>query len=110
MAMKQKIVSPKVNLALRCHADLKWICVTTLQVHKSHHTWDKIKNHLEGVWNHSDFGLDISKLHQEILDINQGQRAFSAQNIASNLFLYLFIFFAISWAAPATYGGSQARG
>ena len=23
---------------------------------------------------------------------------------------YLFIFFAISWAAPAAYGGSQARG
>ena len=28
------------------------------------------------------------------------------------LFIYLFIFclFAISWAAPAAYGGSQARG
>ena len=27
------------------------------------------------------------------------------------LFLFLFIyFFAISWAAPAAYGGSQARG
>ena len=26
------------------------------------------------------------------------------------LFIYLFCLFAISWAAPAAYGGSQARG
>ena len=27
-----------------------------------------------------------------------------------NLFIYLFCLFAISWAAPVAYGGSQARG
>ena len=26
------------------------------------------------------------------------------------LFIYLFCLFAISWAAPVAYGGSQARG
>ena len=25
-------------------------------------------------------------------------------------FVFVFVFFAISWAAPAAYGGSQARG
>ena len=34
----------------------------------------------------TDFGLGISKLHQEIMDINQGEQAFSAQNITSDLF------------------------
>lgn len=86
MAMGQEIVSLKVKLALRCHMDFKWICVTPLQVNTSRYTWDKIKNHLEGVWNHSDLGLDISKLHQEILDMNQGEQAFGAQNRASDLF------------------------
>ena len=86
MAMGQEIVSLKVKLALRCHMDFKWSCVTPLQVNTSRYTWDKIKNHLEGVWNHSDLGLDISKLHQEILDMNQGEQAFGAQNRASDLF------------------------
>ena len=27
-----------------------------------------------------------------------------------NLFIYFFCLFAISWAAPVAYGGSQARG
>ena len=27
-----------------------------------------------------------------------------------HLFFFFFVFFAISWAAPTAYGGSQARG
>ena len=86
MAMEQEIISLKVKLALCCHSHFKWICVTPLQVNESHYTCDKIKNHLEGVWNHSDFGLDISKLHQEIMDMYQGEKTFSTQNTASDLF------------------------
>ena len=81
MAMEEEIISLKVKLALCCHSDFKRICVTPLQVKSSRYTWDKIKHHLEGVWNPSDFGLEFSKLHQEIVDINQG-----AQNITSDLF------------------------
>ena len=33
----------------------------------------------------------------------------AANDIISFLFLFFFCLFAISWAAPAAYGGSQAR-
>ena len=39
----------KVKLALSCHADYQWICVTPLKVNKTGYNWEKIKNHISGV-------------------------------------------------------------
>ena len=33
-----------------------------------------------------------------------------AQTQVLDLFLFIYLFIAISWAIPAAYGGSQARG
>ena len=58
----QEIRNLKIKLSLRCHAEFKWMCVTPLQVNDSVHSWESIRNHILGVWNHSDFSYDISKL------------------------------------------------
>ena len=56
----------KVKMALSCHADYRWICVTSLKVNGTDYEWEKIKNHISGVWNSSDIGLDLGKLHNQI--------------------------------------------
>ena len=56
----------KVKMALTCHADYRWICVTSLKVNETDYEWEKIKNHISGVWNSSDIGLDLGKLHSQI--------------------------------------------
>ena len=56
----------KVKMALSCHTDYRWICVTSLKVNETDYEWEKIKNHISGVWNSSDIGLDLVKLHNQI--------------------------------------------
>ena len=56
----------KVKMALTCHTDYRWICVTSLKVNETDYEWEKIKNHISGVWNSSDIGLDLGKLHNQI--------------------------------------------
>ena len=56
----------KLKMALSCHADYRWICVTSLKVNETDYEWEKIKNHISGVWNSSDIGLDLGKLHNQI--------------------------------------------
>ena len=34
----------KVKMALSCHADYRWICVTPLKVNETDFEWEKIKN------------------------------------------------------------------
>ena len=46
----------KVKMALSCHADYRWICVTPLKVNETDFEWEKIKNHISGIWNSSDIG------------------------------------------------------
>ena len=62
LLMGQEITNLKIKLSLRCHAEFKWMFVTPLQVNESIHSWEHIRNHILGIWNHSDFSI-ISKLH-----------------------------------------------
>ena len=94
--MGQEITNLKIKLSLRCHAEFKWMCITTLQVNESMHSWERIKNHILGIWNHSDFSiisklhlryfLDISKLHQDIQNMKQAESDFSSQWLSNSLF------------------------
>ena len=59
----------KVKMALSCHADYRWICVTPLKVNETDYDWEKVKNHISGVWNSSDIGLDLGKLHNLLLSM-----------------------------------------
>ena len=40
--------------------------MTSLKVNETDYEWEKIKNHTSGVWNSSDIGLDLGKLHNQI--------------------------------------------
>ena len=57
----------KVRMALSCHADYRWIYVTPLKVNETDYNWEKIKNHISGVWNSSDIGLYLGRLHNQIM-------------------------------------------
>ena len=75
----------KIKLYLRCHAEFKWMCVTPLQVNDSIHSWECITNHILGVWNHSDFSIDISKLHQDIQSMKQVESDFYTEWLSNSL-------------------------
>ena len=74
--MGQEITNLKIKLSLRCHAEFKWMCVTPLQVNESMYSWEHIRNHILGIWNHSDISIDISKLHQDIQNMKQVESEF----------------------------------
>ena len=86
LLMGQEITNLKIKLSLRCHADFKWMCVTLLQMNESMHSWERIRNHILGVWNHSDFSIDIFKLHQDIQNMKQAESDFSSQWLSNSLF------------------------
>ena len=76
----------KVKMALLCHADNWWICVTSLKVNETDYEWEKIKNHISGVWNSSDIGLDLGKLHNQIQTLEHSRLDFTATGAANDFF------------------------
>ena len=82
----QDITDLKIKLSLRCHAEFKWMCVTLLQVNDFIHSWEHIRNHILGVWNHSDFSINIFKLYQDIQSMKQAESDFSSQWLSNSLF------------------------
>ena len=46
----------------------------------------KIKNHISGVWNSSDIGLDLGKLHNQIQTLEHSQLDFTAAGAANDFF------------------------
>ena len=76
----------KVKMALSCHADYWWICETSLKVNKTDYEWEKIKNHVSGVWNSSDIGLDLGKLHNQIQTLEHSRLDFTAAGAANDFF------------------------
>ena len=47
---------------------------------------EKIKNHFSGVWNSSDIGLDLGKLHNQIQTLEHSQLDFIAAGAANDFF------------------------
>ena len=76
----------KVRLALSCHADHWWICVTPLKVNETDYNWERIKNHILGVWNSSSISLDLGKLHNQIKTLEHFRLDFTATRTANDLF------------------------
>jgi len=66
MLIGTELQALKVKMALSCHADYQWTCVTSLKVNETDYEWEKIKNHISGVWNSSDIGPDLEKFHNQI--------------------------------------------
>ena len=76
----------KTKLALSCHADYRWICVTPLKLNETDYNWKKIKNHISGVWNSSDISLDLGKLHNQIQTMEHSRLDFTATGLANDFF------------------------
>ena len=76
----------KVKMALSCHADYQWICVTPLKVNETDYDREKIKNHISGVWNSSDIGLDLGNLHNQIATMEQSRLDFTATGTGNDFF------------------------
>ena len=76
----------KVKMALTCHTDYRWICVTSLKVNETDYEWEKIKNHISGVWNSSDIGLDLGKLHNQIQTLEHSRLDFTTTGAANDFF------------------------
>ena len=76
----------KVKMVLTCHAVYRWICMTFLKVNETHYEWEKIKNHIPGVWNSSDIGLDLGKLHNQIQTLEHSWLDFTATGAAKDFF------------------------
>ena len=76
----------KVKLALSCHADYRWICVTPLKVNDTDYNWEKIKNHISGVWNSSSISLDLGKLHDQIKTLEHSRLDCTAAGAANDFF------------------------
>ena len=82
----------KVKMALSCHADYQWTCMTSLKVNETVYEWEKIKNHISGVWNSSDIGLDLGKLHNQIQTLEHSRLDFIAAGAANDFFHTFFNF------------------
>ena len=48
--------------------------------------WEKIKNHISGVWNSSDIGLDLGKLQNQIQTLEHSQLDFTAAGAVNDFF------------------------
>ena len=73
-------------MVLSCHDDYRWICVTSLKVNEADFEWERIKNHILGVWNSSDISLDLGKLHNQIQTLEHSRLDFTAAGEANDFF------------------------
>ena len=60
--------------------------MTSLKVNETDYEWEKIKNHISGVWNSSDIGLDLGKLHSQIQTLEHSRLDFTAAGAANDFF------------------------
>ena len=60
--------------------------MTSLKVNETDYEWEKIKNHISGVWNSSDIGLDLGKLHIQIQTLEHSRLDFTAAGAANDFF------------------------
>ena len=84
MHIGTELQSLKLKMALSCHADYRWICVTSLKVNEADFEWERIKHHILGVWNSSDISLDLGRLHNQTQTLEHSQLDFTAAGEAND--------------------------
>ena len=57
-----------------------------MKVNETDYEWEKIKKHISGVWNTSDIGLDLGKLHNQIQTLEHSRLDFTATGAANDFF------------------------
>ena len=61
-----------------------------LKVNDTDYNWERIKNHISGVWNSSNIHLDLGKLHGQIKTLEHSSLDFTAAGAANDFFSHLF--------------------
>ena len=57
-----------------------------MKVNETDYEWENIKNHISGVWNSSDIGLDLGKLHNQITTMEHSRFDFTVAGAANDFF------------------------
>ena len=57
-----------------------------LKVNDTDYNWERIKNHISGVWNSSSISLDLGKLHGQIKTLEHSRLDFTAAGAANEFF------------------------
>ncbi|KAM5295857.1 endogenous retrovirus group K member 13-1 Env polyprotein-like isoform 1-T1 [Glossophaga mutica] len=86
----EELNSLEVRSSLKCHAMFSHICVTPFPYNSTTFPWDKIRNHLLGIWHNCNTSLDLAALHKEIRNLAEAPPididiARDAQNFLSAL-------------------------
>uniref|UniRef100_A0A8I3WNB2 Retroviral envelope protein GP41-like domain-containing protein n=1 Tax=Callithrix jacchus TaxID=9483 RepID=A0A8I3WNB2_CALJA len=68
--LRDKVYNIQNRLALRCHAEFTFICVTNKEYNASEWQWPLVKTHLQGIWSHNNLSLDIRTLQKQIYAID----------------------------------------
>ena len=89
----EEIQGLKLRTRIRCHANYCWICVAPKIYNNTETPWDKIKLHLNGIWQNENISLDLIHLHWEILDIENAPWA--SMDLAKMLKSLLTVYFPI---------------
>lgn len=63
----------RLQLALRCHAKYQKVRVTHYQFSNTHWNSRNISHHLQGIWNNTDFGLDLDHLQKTIIAMQDNE-------------------------------------
>ncbi|KAL0611964.1 envelope glycoprotein, partial [Plecturocebus cupreus] len=61
-----KIYNMQNHMALRCHVNFKYICVTNTPYNDTEWQWSLVKAHLQGIWTHNNLSLDVIRLQHQI--------------------------------------------
>ena len=57
-----------------------------MKVNETDFEWERVKNHILGVWNSSDISLDLGKLHNQIQTLEHSRLDFTAAGEANDFF------------------------
>ena len=85
LALGQDIANLKTTLSTRCHGNFKSICVTPLPYNTSQ-PWEKVKAHLQGLWQDNNITHDLASLQKDISAMSQSHLQLGGlQDLASQL-------------------------
>ncbi|KAI5183360.1 Endogenous Retrovirus Group K Member 25 Env Polyprotein [Manis pentadactyla] len=85
MYLGEEVQGLKLRHQLKCHAAYNEICVTSKEYNKSKNSWEKVKNHLQGIWLTDNFTKDFLDLHKEILDMQNAELRFDPVKTAQDI-------------------------
>lgn len=73
MYLGEEVQGIKLRNSFKCHAENRWICVTDKKYNESYDSWQKVQQHLLGIWRVDNATKDLLQLHQEVESLKHAQ-------------------------------------